>query len=61
MNNSVFSTAELPMPFKVLRKIYMLKRIAYKGYSSAYIYLDLEGEEQSNYNKDDHTEIELLE
>ena len=48
---------DLPLPFKVLKKIKQIKRNEYSKTGSSYLYIDLEEEKRSNYMDDDGGDV----
>ena len=54
------STASIALPFKVLKKIHMVKRFGFKDETTRKIYVDLEADKHSNYVDEDEEEEEIL-
>ena len=56
----ITSTASIALPFKVLKKIHMVKRFGFKDEMTRKIYINLKADKQSDYMVESEEEEEIL-
>ena len=59
-SESITSTATIPLPFKVLKKIRMSKRLGFNDSIALFIYVNMEADKRSDYIEDNDDTIEIL-